>query len=126
MDQILPTIEETHYQFKIPGCASLIVPKEVASKHYKVEPLDEEPREASIKIVAKQIKKEIHLFNAHQNSYTSISAQSISPTLLVLFKTIDAKLENHLATLLIRDTVATTIKGGFIMLQLTLTFNRDS
>ena len=92
MDQILPTIKETHYQFKIPGCGSLIVPKEVASKHYKVEPLDEEPIEASIKIVAKQIKKEIHLFNTHQNSYTSISSQNISPTLLALLKNIDAKL----------------------------------
>ena len=55
MDQVLPTIEKTHYQFKIPGCASLIVPKEVASKNYKVESLDEEPIEGFIERVAKQI-----------------------------------------------------------------------
>ncbi len=46
--KISSRIEKTHYQFKIPGCATLIIAQEVAAKYYKVEPLDEEPLEASI------------------------------------------------------------------------------
>ena len=56
------------------------------SKNLKLEQIDEELIDESIRIVAKHIKKDISSINTHQNEYTSISEQESIPTPLTLLR----------------------------------------